>query len=1701
MKNKFFTGSSVKISTCIICLFLIPLSIYGYTQVNAAVKNDDKNLNRPGIRVEAEKNSRDVVSLSTLDEPAIYISGSDKDLKEVHINVYKADSEHLLDYLIYDAGNYKKEVDQINVQDFPFIGSVDVEFDKNDKSYYRSKKVLLPVEMEGIYLLNIIGEDTNIFSYVVRSNFGVVAHESQDEIIFWAQDLSTKYSKEEGVITVYNLEDEKTVLDKIPLNQKGIAKTKKIRKADIALIQSDNHESIVFLNYREKIGRYVRSPFIEAKPRTRFFAFTDRPIYKPGDAVYYKAILRTDMDADYTVVAGAVDIEVSTGWGNDRTVVYTDKKTMNQYGAIDGEFVLPKYGDTGGYTINIKKSNAESVVSNWSGRSYIPSANVSFRVEQYRKPEYTLDVGVKQDNIVAGDDVLFTVNGRYFSGQPLNNKTVSYKISKRSFNEPQMFAWMKPYQSFYGYYYGGSKSIVKEGTAILDKDGDAEIILEDVEKENMSIDNDYIYNIEVTYRDNTQNNVSAASSIRVFRSDYGIFKKNNYYSIRAGNDVNLEFEIIPYQYGVSVEDKNVTIEIYRTEWVCSDRKYWNCKKTEETLPAQEERTNIDGDFFVNLNDVKKGSYKIIARVQDMHGRSTKKVFNFWVGNYRSYSNTEDKGIVIEIDKEAYVLGDNINIELSSTVDNQDVLVSVERDWVKKFEIVSIKDGKGIVSFPIDVYDIPNINIGVSSFSDLYFRKKVKGVKVSAEIFQLDVDVQTDKETYGPGDTVMLDITTRDSTGKGVPSESTIWLVDKALYELVGDKTGDIFNKFWSKQYAYTSMTHSLEKYSDADGFGGCFSGDTKILMEDGSEKKIEEIQSGDTVLTFLDEKENLLVRGKVTSVHNVKVAGYLILNENLKITPNHILYVNDEWKEAGLIQIGDILRNRDGNEEKVYSIEWQKGEFDVYNLEIDTYHTFIAEGIWVHNDKGGGGVRSNFEDAAYWNPSVRTNAQGKARVTFILPDNLTTWVISAVSVTKDTRVGQVKDEIIATKDVFVQPVLPNILRVGDELVVSGIVNNYSDVDRTFDISLEFDSGEVVSSTQKVFIPSGDFKQIDWFIFPEVEKEDAVFTFFALDEKNDNVGDIIETKIPVKTFGFWEKRAFTAHGNHTYEISPFATSTKHIDIDLNMSLNAMGPIVSAMEYLVKYPYGCMEQTTSRFVPNVIAKEYQYMFKEALKDKKLDDMIYKGIERLTLFQNKDGGWAWWNSSQSELPLSTYIFEYIIRAKQVGIDVDDALFEKGVKFFEQMNSSTTPYVYKENTKQEVLAYRNYMLAMLGKKTNEITVYDGLDVEALSYAIIANQKAGFMDAANEGIEILLQKANGDDKYLYWDAAAVRKYGSKSASNALALRALLAVNYSRATVDKVVANLLDNRKGSYWANTYGTARVIQPLVEYLDRYQLQNNNRYSLYLDNKKIEEGVIDQYHPYVAVSISQKDILSEGSSLRLVQEGTSRIYSTLVIEDFNLDTNAEAIRSALSVERSYKNEKGENHSIGIGDVVEVSLKVTGLDSSKRYLIIEDFLPAGMIPINTNLKNEKPGNYYDHWYWYGNKDYTLDGVQIYLKYLGNNAEKIITYKARVVNEGVFHVPPANVAYMYEPESFAMTSADVMTIEKESKKLYELKDKTFYDGMMSMFVGKQEPVESDNKYTLKYLLFLIPVIIILSLVGFFVRKRDSSNMKKKKNK
>jgi alpha-2-macroglobulin len=1570
-----------------------------------------------------------MIALASTDDPYVTIQSYNVS-GDVEVTMYEANEELLLTYLQHDSEG-KQIVPTVDTGTLRKVTTVRETLGESDGT-----KITLPFAEEGVWYLTVKGSGVSANAMVLRSGVGVLVKEGDNEFVFWGQQFKTRRSIKEGTLTIYNLENGRKALQSVPFSANGIAKAKLTVDADIAYFKHNNTVAIVPINLRYLNTGFSYKAFREKKKQTRYFIFTDRPIYKPGDRVYFKAVLRDDDDARYTIPSGQALVKITQGY-EDKDPLLQKEYPISKDGTINGEYLLPKTTTVGPYMLSISIPNAPEEEYDFWNSEYIDNT-ISFNVEYFRKPEFSLSIITEMNEIIAKDKSTFTISGQYFSGQPLAGEEVKYRVESADFydyeylNDRSFLGELLDENSDYDYF--NYEQPVMEGTATLDRYGKAEIDLKTVFPKNSG--KNQVFSISATIEDGSVDPAYARKNMIVYAGDYGIYRTDYSSGTRTNTNLSLPVKLVANDDSADLNGVQLMASIHRENWISyqeNNKKYPSYKKEEENLPAVTAKTNEKGEATVQFVPKKSGSYDITVEGKDRRGNRIAKVFYIYVTDDETpYYNSEGRNdISIATDKQKYNPSDTVQLSIFSPIPNRDVFLSFERGRMQRYEVVSLNGKNGRVTVPLSDKDIPNMYATVASFSDSFLDTNTTNITVSPEKKRIKVHVTPDRKTYGPSDTVKVSVATTDITGSPVSADIALWAVDKAIFEVSDNKLGDIFKTFWKERYDTTQEAHSLEGIvvQQAEGGGGCFAEGTKVLMADGTELPIETVKVGDYVLTR-NEQDASLVRAKVIGTHKAEVAGYLIVNGSLRVTPNHVMWINNSWVEAGSMQPGDILVDSSGRKIFVETIEWQLGKFTVYNLEIEKFHTYFAGNIWVHNQKGF--VRNTFEDTAYWNPSIKTDASGKASVTFKLPDNLTTWTIAAVGDTLDTRVGQSVHEIVVSKRVIVRPIVPNIMRVGDEAYITALVQNFTDSQQTFELDLSFDGGEVaLEGNKQVTIPSQASEEIVWKVLPKTQKEKAKLTFAARSTTNKNDADAITKEIPIQAFGFHERRGESGIGQKTYTIKLAGDSDLNKSrVVLSLSSTLTGMLPSAMDYLIDYPYGCVEQTTSRFVPAVIAKSNQDTFAAVLKNKKLDDMLAKGIARLKTQQHPDGGWSWWYHGESDYFISSYVVEYLLEARKNGAAVDNDMLTRAQEFFERAETQTQ--VNHNKIAQQ------YGLSLFGRGNTlpkiKAQYFTELTPDQLALLVMAYYRNGDRNPQTNGLTALQSMAKQMGDSVYWEPGSNVDFGSVDASTALAVRAITFAGGDRSIAARGVRYLTQNRKVDYWSNTFATAQVIRALTDFAKSGDESTPNfSYTVLADGKEIAKGTVSDRSkqlPELAVPIT-----SSGTKLEVRQSGRGQLYSTLVVDEFHTDKNAKAQNRGLSITREYINEKGDQYTLAVGDTVKVNLTVSGLKTTENYAVIHDELPAGMIPLNPKLKNEQYGentsSYYTS-YDITDQEVTETGVVLSL-YQMKDGKRTYTYRARVVSEGVYAVPPATVSLMYAPEIFGRSNAETVRIDRES--------------------------------------------------------------------
>ena len=298
----------------------------------------------------------------------------------------------------------------------------------------------------------------------------------------------------------------------------------------------------------------------------------------------------------------------------------------------------------------------------------------------------------------------------------------------------------------------------------------------------------------------------------------------------------------------------------------------------------------------------------------------------------------------------------------------------------------------------------------------------------------------------------------------------------------------------------------------------------------------------------------------------------------------------------------------------------------------------------------------------------------------------------------------------------------------------------------------------------------------------------------------------------------------------------------------------------------------------------------------------------------------------------------------------------------------------------------------------------------------------------------------------------------------------------------KAVRYLTRTRKYNYWSNSFATAQVIAASVDYSRMTEeLSPEFTYAVTLDGIEVASGSFSDGKQNKQILLSSAQI-KQASKLAVTKTGRGELYSTLTVNEFHTDKKAAASDHGLKVSRRYVNEKGEGYSLGVGDAVTVEITVSGLQAEENYAAIEDELPAGIIPINMTFKNQQYGknlNQYYSSYDVTDRDVTENGIVLSLYRIGTGT-RVYTYKARVISQGTFIVPPTVASLMYAPEIYGRSAVQTLTVDKEA--------------VYTPTVITKLPSQFFNILTDKNVLLGIGSVVVIVLILIYKYKKGQSN-------
>lgn len=699
-------------------------------------------------------------------------------------------------------------------------------------------------------------------------------------------------------------------------------------------------------------------------------------------------------------------------------------------------------------------------------------------------------------------------------------------------------------------------------------------------------------------------------------------------------------------------------------------------------------------------------------------------------------------------------------------------------------------------------------------------------------------------------------------------------------------------------------------------------------------------------------------------------------------------------------------------------------------------------------------IRKKFPDTAYWDPFVRTDRSGNATVRVTLPDSLTSWRATALAETDQTQIGRQTLNVRVMKELTLRLETPRSITEGDTLTVSSIVHNYTKGPQDVDVELAAQGVELrTGAKQRVHLQPEEAKKLEWEVRAATPGE-AVFTATA---RAGAFNDGMQLTVPVRAFARQdvEYRAGAVTESTAQEELELDGAATDATLEIRLSPSLAGTLLGSLDYLATYPYGCVEQTMSGFLPDVVLtqmlREHQVASTEL--QKKLPEMTTAGLLRLYSMQSENGSWGWWRYDQGDPWMTAYVLFGLDLAHRNGIEVNDHIRENGLNALKEIAKSAE---LKANDGMFVA----YVLAQNGARSEAAAVLRRFSKEvgklqrrSQAYRILALLAVGGsenQEQARAAMEYLWSVAEEAGGLYHWsEPRKERYYGVPEdvESTAVVLKAALALDAQEGRLPGVVRWLLVKRQGGHWVSTRDTAWILFALTDYLKSTgELRPDYRLFVSVNGSELRSDAVtpaEAFREEAVIRIPLKE-LKERNRVELRKEGTGTLYySVRLTQDIRTASFApQSTVPGLSVTREYfrlqtrrdasgrivtvpEGKAGGSFRVGDRILARVTIKS---DKPLEYLMVEDPLPSGW-----EVQDRGEVAFQDWEYWWSDMEVRDDRIAFFVRRFepGKTGTQVLEYYLRPEVSGQVQALPAVLSDMYNPAVRASTSENRLEVRR----------------------------------------------------------------------
>lgn len=549
--------------------------------------------------------------------------------------------------------------------------------------------------------------------------------------------------------------------------------------------------------------------------------YTDRPIYRSGETVEFKAVVRDDRDASYTlpeVGETGLSLVVTDARGND---VFRQAVTANEFGTYATSLPLSAEAPTGFYNVSIRQR-----VPGWE--QWI--ANAAFQVAEFRTPEFRVEMTPRRSDVLAGEEIEVDLEAAFFFGGPLAGVDVTWS----AFAYPSGIS----FPGYERYSFSDDDAFLtsvqddpQRGAGELETgdDGFARITLPALLRANEST---MTFQVSGTVLDQSGQAIGADTSVTVHAAGVYAGITPAGYVAQTGRASEVQVATVDIE-GNPVPGQAVSVDIVQRDWITTleetstgTRRYVSTPR-DTVLGTRSVTTDADGLGSFSYTPGSTGMLRLVARTTDGEGRTARSATYLWVGGAGAASwRVDNSGIIQPVaDADRYEVGDTAEVLIPAPHPGSQALITIERGGILQREVRLVGSNSLVLEVPIEDRFVPNVFVSVVLYraptaADPVPRYHVGTVElpVSTQTRQLTVDLQPSVEQARPGESVEYEIRVTDWQGDPVTAEVSVAMVDAAVLSLSDLVDQDGLQAFWFQRglgvRTASSAAASIERNND-----------------------------------------------------------------------------------------------------------------------------------------------------------------------------------------------------------------------------------------------------------------------------------------------------------------------------------------------------------------------------------------------------------------------------------------------------------------------------------------------------------------------------------------------------------------------------------------------------------------------------------------------------------------------------------------------------------------------------------------------------------------------------------------------------------------------------------------------------------------------------------------------------------------------